>query len=403
MDLIVMRNYSPHILACIFTLALLAGHAGPTPAAEGIAHFKTHIIEEGERSAYKIDFADVNSDGRPDILLTTILAAEPAWYENPGWERHLISDALESTALVVTAADVAGDSTPELFVVAGFSPVNENNLGKIYRLDSGQDPTQPWQHELFDEVFMAHRMYFADLDNDGSGELVVAPIIGSPEKPMAEYDLDTPLYYYPSDSWERKIVTDQLRGTVHGMDIVDWDGQGGDDILTSGFDGIWIHRAVSTDTGGDIQFQSEQLTSGKWSDVLERQGTSDAQIGRLKDGGKFIAAIEPFHGDLVVIYTEEENGASETSWRRHLIDDSISHGHAIVTVDLNGDGIDEVIASGDDTNAVYIYYATDDTADNWRRETLDDYGAQTCAIIIQCFPPPIIRSHSSGDRKSGIY
>ena len=379
-----MRNYICVLASCVL---ILAGCADFSTRVEQLksnlkpanaVRFKVHIIEDGIREGYKTAIADVNLDGRPDILLTTMRKSEPAWYENPTWDRHLISDALEVTPFILTASDIEGDETPEMFTSAGFSPINEDSLGKIYKLRSNNDPKQLWQYELFDTIFMAHRMYFADLDNDGKSELVVAPIIGSPTKPMAEYDASTPLYYYQSETFKKQLVNDNLHGTVHGMEIAKWDGQ--DAILTAGFDGIWLHRANGTDSTGKINFKSEHITKGKWSNELVRRGSSDVQLGILPNGGKFIASIEPFHGDLVVIYTQNNNGDPANSWDRHLIDDSLSHGHALVTGDFNDDGFDELIASGDNADDIYIYYALDASGSAWRREEiLDDFGAQGCS------------------------
>ena len=379
-----MRNFM-----CILLFCMLILNTGCTdsdtqvekPSSKfelaNVVRFKVHSIEDGVREAYKTAISDVNSDGRPDILLTTMRKSEPAWYENPDWKRHLISDALEATSLVIAAGDIEGDEAPEMFISAGFSPINEDSLGKIYKLRSTKDPKQLWQHELFDTVFMAHRMYFADLNNDDKAELVVSPIIGSPTRPIAEYNASTPLYYYQSGTLNKQFIYENLRGTVHGMEIVDWNGQ--DAILTAGYDGIWLHRATETDTTGKIKFKSEQITKGKQAGVLGRRGSSDAQVGKLPNGENYIASIEPFHGDLVVIYTLNDSRDPANSWDRHLIDDSISHGHALVTADFNKDGYDELIASGDTANAIYIYYAIDTLASKWRRELLDDVGAQGCS------------------------
>ena len=59
---------------------------------------------------------------------------------------------------------------------------------------------------------------------------------------------------------------------------------------------------------------------------------------------------------------------------------TLSHGHALVTGDFNNDGFDELIASGDNAEDSYIYYALDTSGSAWRREEiLDDFGAQGCS------------------------
>jgi hypothetical protein len=63
--------------------------------------------------------------------------------------------------------------------------------------------------------------------------------------------------------------------------------------------------------------------------------------GKLADGTRFIAAIEPWHGHQVVLYTPGEGGGD---WSRRVLDDTLVEGHALVVVDLDADGIDEIVA-----------------------------------------------------------
>ena len=89
---------------------------------------------------------------------------------------------------------------------------------------------------------------------------------------------------------------------------------------------------------------------------------------------RFLAAIEPWHGNHVAIYHLRSE-----KWRRAVIDDTLVDGHTIVTADLNRDGRDEVIAGyRGQGRSVHVYYGDDS---GWKRETLDDGGmaAAACA------------------------
>ncbi len=87
---------------------------------------------------------------------------------------------------------------------------------------------------------------------------------------------------------------------------------------------------------------------------------------------RFLAAIEPWHGNQVAIYRE-----SAGQWQRHVIDDTLADGHTIWTADLNGDGQDEVIA-GYRGKGVNVYYAQDAQGERWSKR---------CWIRL-CRPPP---------------
>jgi hypothetical protein len=89
----------------------------------------------------------------------------------------------------------------------------------------------------------------------------------------------------------------------------------------------------------------------------------------------FIAAIEPWHGNELVVYRRATSG----DYSRQVIDTTIVDGHTLVTADLDGDGVDEIIVGQrGGSHSVWIYSANGAT---WTRSTLDDGGmaAAGCA------------------------
>src|SRR5262249_2294762 len=109
---------------------------------------------------------------------------------------------------------------------------------------------------------------------------------------------------------------------------------------------------------------------------------SEVKQGKLKNGRKFIATIEPWHGDQVVVYTEPAKPGE--LWDRHVIDEQLRWGHAVWCADLDGDGNDELIigvrddpAPGDkgiERRGVRIYKVLDDKGARWARHILDNGG-----------------------------
>ena len=89
-------------------------------------------------------------------------------------------------------------------------------------------------------------------------------------------------------------------------------------------------------------------------------------MGRLPDGGRFVATVEPWHGNQVVVYT-----GAEMPWNRSEIDDSLARGHALITADLNNDDVEEIIAGGSSEPRQLAIYQYDENAQRWRREDLD--------------------------------
>ena len=79
-----------------------------------------------------------------------------------------------------------------------------------------------------------------------------------------------------------------------------------------------------------------ELTKGN-PDPWPKSGSSDVALGRLGTE-RFIAAIEPWHGNMVAIYKPAKG-----TWQRQMIDDTITDGHAIVSLDVDNDGRTEIV------------------------------------------------------------
>ncbi|MGB7722486.1 MAG: VCBS repeat-containing protein, partial [Bryobacteraceae bacterium] len=157
----------------------------------------------------------------------------------------------------------------------------------------------------------------------------------------------------------------------HGIYIIDWDGDGRDEILTAGFEGIHLFKL-----GKDGQWTRTEIAHGDPA-PWPKSGSSDIAVGKLGKQ-RYLAAIEPWHGNQVAVY--RRHGAA---WRRVVIDSSLVDGHTIQTADLNADGRDEVIAGyRGQGHSVYIYYAEDTAGTRWSKHVLDEggMGAAACAV-----------------------
>ena len=64
--------------------------------------------------------ADLNKDGKPDVIAVAQGLPELVWYEDPGWQRHVIASGM-SQMINVSAYDVDGDGIPELALAQGFT------------------------------------------------------------------------------------------------------------------------------------------------------------------------------------------------------------------------------------------------------------------------------------------
>ena len=347
----------------IFLLVALPLLAAPP------ARFAEHTIATGLTGGYQVVVADLNHDGRPDVIALASGLPELVWYENPTWERHVIAG---KQAGMINCAVVGADSEgiPEIVLASGFSNQPKKSAGIVSVLRHDGDPRNLWTVTEIDRIPASHRLRTADIDGSGK-RVVVNAALAAADAEAPDYRGYAPLVFYRPGEWKRQPITPQNSGLVHGIYIIDWDGDGRDEILTAGFEGIHLFKL-----GKDGQWTRTEIAKGDPS-AWPKSGSSDVTVGKLGKE-RFLATIEPWHGNEVAVYRR-----SGAAWQRVVIDSSLVDGHTIQTADLNGDGRDEVIAGyRGEGHSVYIYYAEDAAGTRWSKQVLDQggMGAAACAV-----------------------
>lgn len=340
------------------TLFLAAGSllCSLTFAAPPEIRFEAHTIATGLTGGYHVVVADMNKDGKPDIIALADGLSELVWYENPGWQRHVIVSG-RSHMINLAAADVDGDGIPELLLSDGFDMNPASSVGNVWLLHHNGDPRGPWEMRLIDQLPTAHRLRVAHMARDGDVAFINAPLAGL-KSVAPDYRDMLQLVLYRPGTWKREIVNGDLRGVLHGIFVTDWDGDGRDDILTASFEGIHLLR--NTGKGWNIS-EIQQGNQSPWP----KCGSSDVTVVRTRQGRQ-LAAIEPWHGNQVAVYREEKG-----KWLRTVIDSSLEDGHTILAADFAGDGRQEVIAGFRKSHSVVLY--SDDGHAAWTRKVVDDH------------------------------
>jgi hypothetical protein len=333
----------------LFTALTVSLMIGSTPALA--IDFDRIVIDENLPGAYQVEVADVNGDGRPDVV--ALGGGTCAWYENPSWTKRLVSTPRETPGVISSATlDIDGDGKAEVAIAYEFS-MNAPTKGKLLVAIQGKTKDDPWTHAPIADLGSIHRLRWGDVDGDGKRELIVAPIFGTKATPpIFDQDPARITFFRPgadrkSGPWESFLVG--TAHVLHAIDVLDLDGDGRSDIL--GASNLGVTRYFTRD-GKD--FQVSTLAPGAPGDA-PKKGASEVHVGRLRDGRRFVATVEPWHGTEVAVYLSSSPGAL-TFGSRTVIDGSLKLGHALWVADVDQDGDDEIFAGYRDGDArVHVY------------------------------------------------
>jgi VCBS repeat protein len=333
------------------TIMLVLGSVLPVMAAEPV--FKAVDVDTKIEIGYGVAVADVNGDKKPDILLADKNLI--VWYENPSWTKHIIAEKLTPLDHVcIAAADLDGDGKAEVAAGAGWNPGDTVNSGAVFYLLPPADRTQKWEPIQLQHEPTVHRMRWVN------GNLVVVPLHGRGNKGGQGAGVKILAYHKPADvkqPWPTEVLDENLHMT-HNFDPVQWDSDSEQELLVGGKEGVFL-------LNGKPSMQLSGTESG---------GAGEVRLGKLGDGKRFFATVEPMHGTNLVVYRESGSGP----WSRKVLDSSLVDGHALACGDLAKAGSDQIVvgwrAMGKAGAKVGIkmFAAQDSAGDQWKETLVDD-------------------------------
>jgi FG-GAP-like repeat len=354
------------------------------PEDKGLT-FEMREIDKSLTVGYAVLPVDINGDGKTDFVVVD--SHRVLWYENPTWKPHVIIGGITAKDNVCVAAyDIDGDGKVDLAIGAGWAPFNTKAGGTLQWLKRGKTLDEPWQMIPIGEEPTVHRMGFVDLDGSGKAALVVVPLMGRNSSAAANWMDGSPTrilaYRIPKDPtrdrWIPEVIDESLH-VVHNFYPVNplKAGRKGHDLLTASYEGV---TRLSHD--GD-HWERSKVGAGNQVNLKSNRGASEVKLGKLKGDKPFVATIEPWHGNEVVVYTPGSDPKAE--WERHVIDNQLKWGHAVWCADLDGDGSDELIIGVRDNlgagpgqrSGVRIYRTLDGEGVRWSRQLVDEGGGRS--------------------------
>jgi hypothetical protein len=247
------------------------------------------------------------------------------------------------------------------------------SAGVVTLLQHGADVTQPWTARELDRTPTAHRVRWVR-PAAGAPWLINSPLIGDSLR-APEYRGNTPVYAYRPPEWKREVVTTAEQGVVHSVELVpgflrSLFGASPPLFASAGFLGVAWYTAPSAAGAPWLRRESGMGSPDAWP----RGGSSEIAFVRTPRG-PLSATIEPWHGNTLVLYDLQQNGAA---LRRRVVDSTLTDAHTLLAADLDGDGVDELVAGErGGARSVRVYRLNQDGA-AWTRTMLDE-GAMAAA------------------------
>ncbi len=351
--------------------ALLTVFAGPLLAAELPAlRVRPQVIDPAIQIGYGLAIADVDGDGKPDILLAD--QKQIVWYRAPKWEKFVMAENLTPKDNVCIAArDLDGDGKAEVAVGAEWNPGDTIGSGAVFLLDAPADRTQRWTPRRLPHEPTTHRMHWVR-GPDRTYSLAVLPLHGRGNKNGAGAGVELLGYEWPWTVASHPVPLMAAQTPLHlthNFDLVAGAGRGGaaeETLLLATKEGV---RSI------------DALANRSAPQPVTAINAGEVRRGALPGGGRYLATIEPMHGNELAVYRGPSNlaASSGADWteRRTLLDDKLIQGHGLATGDLLGVGSDQIVvgwrgAKAGDKVGIKLYAANDATGEAWKLHALVD-------------------------------
>ena len=268
--------------------------------------------------------ADVNRDGKVDVL------AGDVWYESPDWSMHEIRTVGEyqfdkgySQSFANFSHDINRDGWPD-FIVIGFPGA------PAHWYENPQGADRHWtEYEIWQEA-SNESPNFGDLTGDGHPELMM----GS-DSQMGFLTL--PAIAKATQKWKFHPVCEpgdsKTNGTFkyyHGLGHGDLNGDGRNDMLIAHG---WFEAPADL-AAGQWKFHPYSLTQKPGEDPLRMANifTYDLDLDGDQD---LVASCAHSFG---IWWFENLGSENHTQFKYHLIDESFSQTHALQLADVDRDG-----------------------------------------------------------------
>jgi hypothetical protein len=321
-----MRTLVSFLLPALLVAVLPAGAADKD---ETPVRWKKTVLGKAFRSE-GVAVADVNKDGKNDILVGDV------WFENPGWKVHGIRPAKDdytegdknvySKSFACWTEDINRDGWADLIVI-GFPGA------PCHWYENPQGKPGNWKEHVICNSACNESPQYADLFGKGKRVLVM----GYEEKQMVWVAPGKD----PAQPWEIHPISESAKGIpgtqrfAHGLGVGDVNADGRLDVISTG--GWWEQPKGAGEPGTSAQpwkFHPAGLGAA-CADMFAFDIDGDAKPDVISSSA---------HAYGIWSYLQKPGKGDDPAFvKQDLFPKFFSQSHALHLVDINGDGVKDLV------------------------------------------------------------